>query len=596
MPSNQENIEAKLAAYVDGELSGADREEIERHLTANPQHRKLISELMQTSAMLKDLPHVQAPADVLDSLQSQLERSALLGRPEELSGDETYKIGFWTQFRAIAAILILTIGLATVVYFVLPRNAPNIELATKDSPPVTVEETAKPDVAMRSTTLPMEMHAKNAGATGGADELRKDSVVAAAKGGFALEPKREENDLVPPDIRRQLALNGVGDDATFIIVDTANAPLANATVSNYLNYNRATWEQMPISHGETENLIPSPVQALTNAGQVADDLRRGANRYSPQQNVTSADNIASNAMEQQASVQQRATIPGSQMDLSQAVPSPVVSQQAIQNVTGNLIVARRLNRTQIAELNGLLNQQSVGKVSNFSRNGQERQTELPNLPIQTSTASGTIAPGAVDPLARLKIGDTVRLTFPDPTAANLSFTLQIDPIGNLKLDDVGDVPVVGLTLSELNQTLVAKYRDAHVDKPVPLASEIVDAIEIPSGTRELHGVQDLAPPASAPAAEAPVGGLSAQTAAAQNAPVQEAVSQNEQLQSTPPANDQPTDVVVIVREMATNQQFQTDQAMPAAPGEADRTTPVEAKESPSTAPSTAPTTAPTTQP
>ena len=43
--ANTENIEAKLCAYVDGELDEAGRAEIEAHLAANVQHRQLIEEL-----------------------------------------------------------------------------------------------------------------------------------------------------------------------------------------------------------------------------------------------------------------------------------------------------------------------------------------------------------------------------------------------------------------------------------------------------------------------------------------------------------------------------------------------------------------------
>ena len=40
--ANTEQIEAKLCAYVDGELDAAGRAEIEQHLAANPQHRALV--------------------------------------------------------------------------------------------------------------------------------------------------------------------------------------------------------------------------------------------------------------------------------------------------------------------------------------------------------------------------------------------------------------------------------------------------------------------------------------------------------------------------------------------------------------------------
>jgi anti-sigma factor RsiW len=59
--ANTENIEAKLCAYVDGELDPAGRAEIEAHLTANPQHRQLMAELMQQRDLLGGLPRERAP-------------------------------------------------------------------------------------------------------------------------------------------------------------------------------------------------------------------------------------------------------------------------------------------------------------------------------------------------------------------------------------------------------------------------------------------------------------------------------------------------------------------------------------------------------
>ena len=54
--ANTEQIEAKLCAYVDGELDAAGRAEIEAHLAANPQHRELLTELMAQRELLRELP------------------------------------------------------------------------------------------------------------------------------------------------------------------------------------------------------------------------------------------------------------------------------------------------------------------------------------------------------------------------------------------------------------------------------------------------------------------------------------------------------------------------------------------------------------
>ena len=42
MAENSENIEARLCAYVEGDLDEQGRVEIERHLEAHPNHRRLL--------------------------------------------------------------------------------------------------------------------------------------------------------------------------------------------------------------------------------------------------------------------------------------------------------------------------------------------------------------------------------------------------------------------------------------------------------------------------------------------------------------------------------------------------------------------------
>ncbi|MGE5610323.1 MAG: anti-sigma factor family protein, partial [Bacillota bacterium] len=71
MMDDVEQIEAKLCAYVDGQLTGPEREEIERHLEANPSHRALLQDLLAQQKTLRQLPRESAPADLADSMLVQ---------------------------------------------------------------------------------------------------------------------------------------------------------------------------------------------------------------------------------------------------------------------------------------------------------------------------------------------------------------------------------------------------------------------------------------------------------------------------------------------------------------------------------------------
>src|SRR5688500_9269869 len=114
--ANTENIEAKLCAYVDGELDAAGRADIEAHLQANPQHRQLLAELIEQRELLRNLPREKAPDDLAESFQTQLERSVLFNQ------DDAYiagRINRWPPIVA-AAVLLLSVGLVTIIYFILP--------------------------------------------------------------------------------------------------------------------------------------------------------------------------------------------------------------------------------------------------------------------------------------------------------------------------------------------------------------------------------------------------------------------------------------------------------------------------------------------
>src|SRR3954471_9401008 len=79
MSDNVEDIEAKLAAYIDGQIDSADKAEIEKHLADNPAHAALIHDLIWHRQLMLQLPSEDAPADLSEGLRGQLEREVLLG-------------------------------------------------------------------------------------------------------------------------------------------------------------------------------------------------------------------------------------------------------------------------------------------------------------------------------------------------------------------------------------------------------------------------------------------------------------------------------------------------------------------------------------
>jgi hypothetical protein len=90
--------------------------------------------------LVRALPKEKAPPEIAESIQSQLERSVLLGSPSELAEDPGMRINRWPHRGAIAAIILLTAGLGILVYKILPSNRGPSEFAqntAKESSPAT---------------------------------------------------------------------------------------------------------------------------------------------------------------------------------------------------------------------------------------------------------------------------------------------------------------------------------------------------------------------------------------------------------------------------------------------------------------------------
>ena len=116
----KEATEAKLCAYLEGELTPAERAEIEKYLDANPQHRKLLGELSKTREFVGLLPRESAPSEIAEAFHGHVERAMLLDGSAD--GESVVRLNRWPQFMLAAAIVVLAGGLGVVVYFTLPTT------------------------------------------------------------------------------------------------------------------------------------------------------------------------------------------------------------------------------------------------------------------------------------------------------------------------------------------------------------------------------------------------------------------------------------------------------------------------------------------
>jgi hypothetical protein len=299
--ANTENIEAKLCAYIDGDLDAQGRADIEKHLAANPQHRTLIEQLSKQRDLLRELPRESAPEEILDALQSQMERSVLLGDDDAAQEAAAMKIHRWPQLMAAAAIVVLTVGLGLVIYFVLPRNGGDANYAVISKSGATLEDgaaEAAPESGsialgeptardMVAPTSPGKMAAAAAATppasadagerpapsksadrraevadAAAPDALRKDKAAdvfapaAPMVGELAIAPgdlAGLQRQLQNADLAKQLkstAPGGIQDNPMFVVVSTADPSATRSEVTNYLATNKIAWDD--VSHPTPE--------------------------------------------------------------------------------------------------------------------------------------------------------------------------------------------------------------------------------------------------------------------------------------------------------------------------------------------------------
>ena len=172
-----DRLEALLSAYLDGELTEAERAEVEQTLERSPEARRLLEELRKTVDLVRGLPRQRLPDEFHEEVCAEVERSVLLRKPTR-RGARLWNIIRWTAAAGTAAAAVLVLAL------VLGPHA-----ARDESSPVTTEHEPAPPVHEALARLAP----KAALTEGPAEELKAArkpaaSAPAIAKEGGAPEP------------------------------------------------------------------------------------------------------------------------------------------------------------------------------------------------------------------------------------------------------------------------------------------------------------------------------------------------------------------------------------------------------------------------
>lgn len=354
MSQNQEIIEAKLCAYVDGELDPDGRAEIEKHLEANPQHRRLLESLRATRDLLKWLPREPAPPELAETLNGQLERSVLLDDDQE-----TRQWHVFPRILAAAAIIVLTVGLAAAVFFALPKSQRNV-VAVRGAGDSNSHSGLSAGAPVGPSTLPLGMDERLHPDGQTADKLadQENSVAAASPTARAMElGKRQESQESREQLER-LANQVTRNSAAYWANDAsvrrnATEPLNHALVVLVRSNNPDGAQKQLTQYLQTNGIQWKPADTANLSGEAASE-----GQQSPINSA--AANRADNVFEYKDFGAQPPSSQPAQVERRLASQSPSVQQgaaaQQAENVLerapaqGNNLYVARMSRRQAAQL------------------------------------------------------------------------------------------------------------------------------------------------------------------------------------------------------------------------------------------------------
>jgi hypothetical protein len=218
--ANSEDIEARLCAFIEGSLSPAERAEIERHLEAHPQHRQMIQDLIHTRNLIGSLPQANAPEDLCDGLQGQLERSLLLGgclTPAQAHEPLHRPRRHLPHLAMVAAVCVLSLGFGSVLYYLLHAASHPATLAISQAAPTNNPSFTDSTVSALIASAPAQTPAPDDSAIPASD------TIAAANTTLAIPTTQPS--IVAPDTQP------AADDASAVLAVSVptTQPLAAAT-------------------------------------------------------------------------------------------------------------------------------------------------------------------------------------------------------------------------------------------------------------------------------------------------------------------------------------------------------------------------------
>ncbi|MGH7178026.1 MAG: polysaccharide biosynthesis/export family protein, partial [Tepidisphaeraceae bacterium] len=408
--SDTESIEARLCAYVDGELDASGRAEIEAHLASSPEHRRLMDDLLQTRQWMHDLPRAAAPVDLSESMNAQLERSALLGGDD--GGADALRLRYRPPVRAIAAVVLLTMVLAAAIYWILPSATPQ--------PPTLA--TLRPEPASPSMPDP-------APPTDTALAEARDPSLTTAPPGAATVLADAKSDSPKPAFEPAVLT---------VVVRTGNSSGAGAQLRELLAQNHIAFEPVSVA---------------------SDELRKQLSTLDKdhQPSTTPSDTVAANEGS-------RFLMGGA--DLATPVAATeggaVVARRLTRSQATMLCDAMSRMPGQNAELN-----EAPVKFTALPTPAERSGSRSHRILMREAAQADAAAPSTSPSRDALASGDVLRVTAHEEmskSAESITRDLRIDEDGQLDVPGVGKFQAAGRTAGEIAESMAREQGLGNVQR------------------------------------------------------------------------------------------------------------------------------------
>ncbi len=128
---NNENIDELLNSYIDGELTQAQRTEVEHLIINDKTIGKRLNEIERCKMLVSSLPIAEAPGEMLEDINKLIEKRSLLGESSEyFDNRKGARQLVYRKLITAAAMIILVAVLGVMIYtVVIPHRLINEPLA-----------------------------------------------------------------------------------------------------------------------------------------------------------------------------------------------------------------------------------------------------------------------------------------------------------------------------------------------------------------------------------------------------------------------------------------------------------------------------------